>query len=102
MRTFLEPDAPARSELSLAGASGSRKEWFGAANIGSNPTFGENARKIEVHLIGFSGDVYGAMMEVEFVARLRDTRPFNGVNELVAQLKQDIEQASRVLQVGRL
>ncbi len=74
--------------------------WPAAANIGPNPTFGENAQKIEAHLIDFAGDVYGQPMEVEFVARLRDTRPFNGVAELVAQLKQDIEHASRVLQVG--
>lgn len=72
--------------------------WPAAANVGPNPTFGEDARKIEVHLIGFSGDVYGKPMAVEFVEKLRDTRPFAGVNELVEQLKQDIEHAKRVLQ----
>lgn len=81
-------------------ASVEGRAWPAAANIGPNPTFGEDARKIEVHLIGFSGDVYGRPMEVEFVARLRDTRPFNGVNELVAQLQQDVERASRVIQAG--
>lgn len=81
-------------------ASVAGRAWPAAANVGPNPTFGEDARKIEVHLIGFSGDVYGTPMEVEFVARLRDTRPFNGVNELVAQLKQDVEHAKRVLQTG--
>lgn len=73
------------------------RTWPAAANVGPNPTFGEDARKIEVYLIDFTGDAYGALMEVEFVAQLRDTRPFNGVNELVAQLKLDIEQAKRVL-----
>ncbi len=73
------------------------RDWPAAANVGPNPTFGEDARKIEVHLIGFTGDVYGKPMSVEFVSRLRDTRPFNGVNELVAQLKVDIEQAQRFL-----
>jgi len=71
--------------------------WPAAANVGPNPTFGEDARKIEVYLIGFSGDIYGKPMDVEFVSRLRDTRPFNGVNELVAQLKHDVEQAAQVL-----
>ena len=42
------------------------------------------------HLIGFTGDVYGKEMTVEFVSRLRDTRPFSGVGELVEQLKKDI------------
>ncbi len=69
----------------------------GAANVGPNPTFGEDARKIEVHLIGFAGDVYGRAMEVEFVSRLRETKPFKGVNELVEQLKQDIEAAKVIL-----
>ena len=50
-----------------------------------------------LHLLGFSGDVYGKPMAVEFVARLRETRPFAGVNELIGQLKQDIEHAKRVL-----
>jgi riboflavin kinase/FMN adenylyltransferase len=67
--------------------------WPGAANIGPNPTFGEEARKIEVHLIGFQGDLYGRELGVEFVARLRDTRPFGGVEELVAQLRADVQQA---------
>jgi len=74
------------------------RDWPAAANIGPNPTFGEDARKIEVHLIGFSGDVYGKSMEVEFIARLRDTRPFGGAAELSEQLKKDIEHAKRVLQ----
>jgi riboflavin kinase/FMN adenylyltransferase len=68
-----------------------------AANVGPNPTFGEDARKIEVHLIGFAADVYGKEMGVEFVARLRETKPFADVGELVTQLGQDVEAATRVL-----
>ena len=68
----------------------------GAANIGPNPTFGEHARKVEVHLIGFKGDLYGQDLAVDFLARLRDTRPFAGVDDLVAQLRRDVEQALRV------
>jgi riboflavin kinase/FMN adenylyltransferase len=70
--------------------------WPGAANIGPNPTFGENARKIEVHLIGFQGDLYGRPLAVDFIERLRDTRPFGGVAELIEQLQRDIEQARRI------
>jgi riboflavin kinase/FMN adenylyltransferase len=78
-------------------ASVDGQEWPAAANVGPNPTFGENAQKIEVHLIGFSGDVYGKPMEVEFVTRLRETKPFGGVSELAEQLKKDVEQAKRAL-----
>jgi riboflavin kinase/FMN adenylyltransferase len=70
----------------------------GAANIGPNPTFGESARKIEVHLIGFSGDLYGKLLRVEFVERLRETRKFAGVDELVEQLRRDVEQARSLIE----
>ena len=70
--------------------------WPGAANIGPNPTFGEDARKVEVHLIGFEGDLYGRPLAVDFLDRLRDTRPFASVSELVDQLKRDVHQASRI------
>lgn len=71
--------------------------WSCAANVGPNPTFGEDARKVEVHLIDYSGDLYGKAMTVEFIQRLRETKPFAGVNELVEQLKKDVEQARSIL-----
>ncbi|HEV3237885.1 MAG TPA: bifunctional riboflavin kinase/FAD synthetase [Gemmataceae bacterium] len=71
--------------------------WPGAANIGPNPTFGENARKVEVHLIGFHGTLYGESLKVDFVERLRDTRPFNGVTELIDQLHKDVAAAQTIL-----
>jgi riboflavin kinase/FMN adenylyltransferase len=69
--------------------------WPGAANIGPNPTFGETARKVEVHLLGYEGDLYGKPLAVDFVQRLRDTRPFTNVEDLKAQLADDVEQARR-------
>ena len=74
-----------------------RECWPGAANIGPNPTFGEDARKVEVHLIGFSGDLYGRSVAVDFLARLRDTRPFAGVADLKEQLHRDVEQARQLV-----
>jgi riboflavin kinase/FMN adenylyltransferase len=70
--------------------------WPGAANVGPNPTFGEDARKVEVHLIGFQGDLYGRELSVDFLDRLRDTRPFGSVGELVAQLRADVERAKEI------
>jgi riboflavin kinase/FMN adenylyltransferase len=64
-----------------------------AANVGPNPTFGDNARKIEVHLIDYAGDLYGAELTAEFVARLRDTRPFASAADLAQQLRHDVEAA---------
>ncbi len=68
-----------------------------AANVGPNPTFRDDARQIEVHLIDFTGDLYGKPMAVEFVKRLRDTRPFAGAAERSEQLKRDIEEARTCL-----
>jgi riboflavin kinase/FMN adenylyltransferase len=70
--------------------------YAAAINIGPNPTFGEHARKVEVHLIGFQGDLYGRELAVDFIERLRDTRPFPGRDALVAQLHADVEAASRI------
>jgi riboflavin kinase / FMN adenylyltransferase len=72
------------------------KSWSGAANIGPNPTFGEQERKVEVHLIDFAGDLYGARLAVDFIERLRDTRPFASALALVEQLRSDVEQARRL------
>jgi len=72
------------------------QEWPGAANIGSNPTFGEHARKIEIYLIGFTGDLYGTELRVEFIERLRETRKFNGPDELIKQMKNDVARAAEL------
>ncbi len=79
------------------GGVGRRMNWPGAANIGPNPTFGEQARKVEVHVIGFQGDLYGQKLAVDFIERLRDTRPFAGPKELMDQLQKDVEEARRLI-----
>ena len=71
--------------------------WPAAANVGPNPTFGENARKIEVHLLGFAGNLYERVLTVDFVAKIRDTKPFANVHELIAQIAIDINEAKRLL-----
>ena len=73
------------------------RKYSAAANIGPNPTFGESARKVEVHLLDFAGDLYGQSLNVDFIARMRDTRPFGGVQELVEQLEKDVESARNLL-----
>ena len=67
-----------------------------AINIGSNPTFGETALKVEVHLIDFTDTIYGETLKVDFLARLRDIQTFSGADQLVAQLKQDVAIAKEI------
>jgi riboflavin kinase / FMN adenylyltransferase len=64
-----------------------------ATHIGPNATFGEQIRKVEAHLIDYSGDLYGRTLELDILRQLRGTRPFSGLDELVAQVQLDIEQA---------
>jgi len=64
-----------------------------AVNVGPNPTFGEDAFKVEAHLIGFAGNLYGSPLTLDFLARLRDIRPFGSVDELKRQLAVDVARA---------
>lgn len=62
-----------------------------AIHIGPNPTFAEGARKIEVHLLDFQGDLYGRVLEVDIVDRVRDVIRFASVDELKSQLQRDVQ-----------
>jgi riboflavin kinase/FMN adenylyltransferase len=61
-----------------------------AVSIGTLPTFGETARQIEAHLVGFDGDLYGRTLLLEMTDWLREQRKFSGVEELKRQLARDI------------
>lgn len=69
----------------------------GMLNLGGRPTFGETARRLETHVFDASGDWYGAMIRLDFVARLRDTRAFPDAAALVEQLARDEEDARAAL-----
>jgi riboflavin kinase / FMN adenylyltransferase len=66
-----------------------------AVNIGPNPTFGEQALKVEVHLIDRDESLYGEPLEVEFLAKLRDVQPFASPEALKEQLNNDVDEARR-------
>jgi len=69
-----------------------------AVNVGPNPTFGEEGRKVEAYLVDFSGDLYGRTIEVDFLARLRDIRHFNSPETLVAQMQRDVAATRRIVE----
>jgi riboflavin kinase/FMN adenylyltransferase len=71
----------------------------GMMNLGGRPTFGDERRTIEAHLFDTTGDFYGDVVQVGFVARLRDTRRFAGPTELMQQLALDEQGARRALTV---
>jgi riboflavin kinase/FMN adenylyltransferase len=61
----------------------------GVASIGIRPTLGLGELKVEVHALGFSGDLYGRTLRAHFVARLRDELKFDGMAPLRAAIDQD-------------
>ena len=78
-------------------ARANRGPWLsGVANLGQRPTFDGGARLLEVHLLDFGGDLYGAELEVAFIARIRSEARFDGIDALVAQIRKDVV-AARVL-----
>lgn len=74
----------------------------GMANLGGRPTFGEEERLLEAHLLEWGGEpLYGARLTVEFVARLRPVVSFRGPEELASQLGSDRRAAWEVLRGTR-
>ncbi|MFM7109280.1 MAG: riboflavin biosynthesis protein RibF [Planctomycetaceae bacterium] len=69
-----------------------------AVHVGCNVTFDETVPTVEAHLVGFAGDCYGRMLDVDFLQRLRDTRRFDSAGELVAQMARDVAAAIVVAQ----
>jgi riboflavin kinase/FMN adenylyltransferase len=70
--------------------------WPAAISIGPNPTFGDGRLKIEVYVIGFQGDLYDRVLEVDFLSRLRGVIRFNGVEALLSQMERDVATARRL------
>jgi riboflavin kinase/FMN adenylyltransferase len=73
-------------------------EHDGVVNVGKRPTFGGTSSVVEAHVLDFSGDLYGKVIVIDFIERLRAERKFDGVEALVAAIHQDIERARGVLE----
>ena len=69
----------------------------GVASVGTRPTFDLTKPLLEVHLFDFDRDIYGEYIHVDFIEHLRDEEKFDTVDELVAQMKIDEENARSAL-----
>ena len=76
-------------------AEGAFGRYKGVANVGQRPTLGGEGRRLEVHLLGFYGELYGEEMRVRFLKRLREEKPFPSLEDLKAQIAKDVEEARR-------
>ncbi len=71
-----------------------------AISIGSNPTFTGQARRVEAHLLDFSGDLYGEHVTLDFIEWLRPMEKFSSAAELTTAITADVENTRRVLASG--
>ena len=73
-------------------------QWHPACtNVGLAPTFGRNEEKVEAHILDFDGGLYGRVLDVSFVERIRAEKRFSGIEELVEQIGRDVREARRII-----
>lgn len=81
------PDGVYAVEIEVFG-----KKHMSIANFGSNPTVTDDTQKfLEVHIIDFNEDIYGQIVKVNFLTKIRDEKKFQSLAELKTQIKKDIE-----------
>lgn len=66
------------------------KIYYGATNIGYNPTVNGRTLSIETNIIDFDKDIYGEIIKIEFLDRIRDEKKFDSIDELKSQLRKDV------------
>jgi len=73
--------------------------YRGLTNIGYRPTFEtQSLVNVETHILDFPQNIYGEMLELEFIQKLRDEQKFSGADALLAQIERDKAQAQRIFQ----
>jgi len=77
----------------LTVASFGRRAFPSLTNIGVKPTFGNNPPGVEAHLLGFRGDLYGRIVRLGFIRKLRNERRFATPEALVRQVGRDLRAA---------
>jgi|TARA_B110000093_G_scaffold178269_1_gene216584 riboflavin kinase/FMN adenylyltransferase len=74
--------------------------YNGIANYGIRPTFNQIIPLIEVHIFDFNKDIYGKKIKVQFKEKIREEIKFDGIEELLKQIKKDISMAREILHNG--
>jgi len=90
------PAAFATSARLLDGPEEERGWHMAVTSFCKNPTFEGTHLTLETHLLDFSGDIYGRMLEVRFISELRKEKRFSGLDALIAQLHADMEQRRKL------
>lgn len=77
------------------------KKLPGVSYIGSNPTFGGEFLRLEVHIFDFDGDLYGEKVKLNFARRIRDEIIFQDSKRLISQIEKDVAEAKFTLKGER-
>ena len=78
------------------------ERYAACTNVGTAPTFGRTESRIEAYLLDFERDLYGRVVDVSFVGRIREERRFAGVEQLVQQIQRDVAEARRIAEEALL
>lgn len=73
-----------------------KESYAACTNVGVAPTFERRESRVEAYLLGFGGDLYGRVIDVSFIRRIREEKRFLGVEELKRQITRDVEEARRI------
>lgn len=79
----------------LQGVPRQSTPYKGVANIGTNPTVGNDHLSLEVHLLDFQGDLYDQPLTISFLSFLREEKKFASLDELKKQITEDIRETIR-------
>lgn len=94
----ITPDRQLPGRGVYAGMATVEGEVYAAAiNIGTRPTFDGRGTTIEAHLLDYQGDLYGRFLSFDFRAKLRDEARFAGAEDLIGQIRRDVERVREVL-----
>ena len=85
--TLALDDGVYRSRVEVAGCC-----YDAMSNLGRNPSVGGTERRLETHIFGFAGELYGCRLRVELLQRIRGERKFASVEELRQRIEQDREE----------
>lgn len=83
-RTFLPADGVYVTDVLLKG-----QRYRAMTSIGKNVTFGGTSLRLEANIFDFSGDIYGEELDIIWLYKIREMVKFNGIDDLVDQLRQD-------------
>ena len=77
--------------------------YMGITNIGDNPTVNDNGNiTIETNIFDFDRDIYGNIIKVELIQKIRGEKKFAGIEELKKQMSNDIDAAKKIIVDSKL